>query len=110
MNKKATFSNRLVALMTEQHKTVKQVADVARVATSTVQAWRSGVCPTDFEAIEKIANFLGVSFSFLLLGKDDTRPDGPPTITEVFDRQEDLFEGYALVKIQRLFPKKGGNQ
>lgn len=68
MSDKSGFYKRLVHFMAERHMTVREAAQAAGVAISTVQNWRSGHMPTNFEAVLKLSDALGVSFSFLLTG------------------------------------------
>lgn len=100
------FGKLLTRLMDEQGVTVQKAASMAGVAKSTVQHWRSGVLPTNFEAVRRLAHALGTSLSMLLTGHDDTRPAGAPSMSEVFDAS-DLFEGLLEVKVRRLVPKRG---
>lgn len=100
------FSRSLVALMEEKQIGVREAAQIAGVAPSTIVSWRGGAYPEDFMAVKRIARALGVSLSFLLTGEDDTRPDGVPAVAEVFADGGTLFDGYAKITIQRLVPKK----
>lgn len=101
------FSKLLVGLMREKNMTVREAAAVAGVGPSTIVSWRSGALPEDFRAVRALARKLGVSFSYLLTGEDDTRPDGAPSVNEVFQDAGTLFDGYAKIQIQRLIPRKG---
>jgi transcriptional regulator with XRE-family HTH domain len=86
------------------------------VSHSTIIDWQSGSSPDDYLAVRKLAEGLGVTFSYLLTGVDDTRPKGSlPAIEEVFSDGGPLFDGYAKISIQRLIPKsemkkKNGNR
>jgi transcriptional regulator with XRE-family HTH domain len=100
------FSALLVKLMREKNMTVRTAAKIANVGASTLVNWRSGALPEDFRAVRALSKALGVSFSFLLTGEDDSRPEGAPGVNEVFLDGGSLFDGYARVQIQRLIPKK----
>lgn len=100
------FSKILVNLMKEKHMTVRQAAEIADTGASTIVSWRSGALPEDYRAVRRLASALGVSFSYLLTGEDDTRPDGAPSIDEVFKDGGKIFDGYAHINIVRLIPRK----
>lgn len=86
---------------------VREAARTAGVSPSTITNWTSGVAPDNYMAVKKLAKKLGVSFSFLLTGEDDSRADiGAPSICEVFEEGDLLFDGFAKISIQRLIPKK----
>jgi transcriptional regulator with XRE-family HTH domain len=104
--KVSPFSKLLVTLMKEKNLTVREAGAVAGVGASTIVSWRSGALPEDFRAVRALAGKLGVSFSYLLTGEDDTRPDGAPTVGEVFQDGGMIFDGYAKISIQRLIPRK----
>ncbi len=74
MADKESFSARLDELMQERKMTLRQAEVTCGVPKSTIQDWKSGIAPTDFDGVRKLAAALGVSFSFLLTGADDTRP------------------------------------
>ena len=66
----SVFAKNLNRLMTEKSITVERAADVAGVSKSNIVSWRSGVAPTNFDAVKKLSEFFGVSFSFLLTGEE----------------------------------------
>ncbi|MGZ3775305.1 MAG: helix-turn-helix domain-containing protein [Bdellovibrio sp.] len=102
----APFAKILRTLMSEKKMTLRQASAIAGVATSTINDWRSGALPTDYAAVKKLANALGVSLSFILTGEEETRrPESLPTIAEVFDDGGAIFDGYAKITIQRLIPR-----
>jgi transcriptional regulator with XRE-family HTH domain len=101
------FARILVTLMDERKMTVREAGEIAGVGHSTIVSWRSGSLPEDFRAVRALAKKLGVSFSYLLTGEDDSRPDGAPLVSEVFQDGGVIFDGYAKISIQRLIPKKG---
>jgi transcriptional regulator with XRE-family HTH domain len=100
------FAKNLRALMAEKKITVRKAADIAGVGVSTIDNWRSGALPEDYAAVKLLAHRLGVSFSFLLTGEDDSAAERLPSIAEVFDDAGSLFDGYAKITIQRLVPRK----
>ncbi len=112
MNRKKTkganpFSKILRDLIKEKGLTVRETAKLAGVSPSTLDDWRAGALPADYIAVKKLAKELGVSFSFLLTGEEDSKlKEIQPTITEVFDDGGSLFDGYAKITIQRLVPRK----
>lgn len=100
------FAKNLNRLMTEKSITVERAADVAGVSKSNIVSWRSGVAPTNFDAVKKLAELMGVTFSFLLTGEEDSLSGHiTPSVTEVFREADTLFDGYAKITIQRLIPR-----
>ena len=97
------FTKNLLRLMSERGVSIRQAAEYAGVSPSTVNSWRSGSAPTDFNAVHKLAKGLGVSFEFLLTGKDEGS-NHQVSITEVFEEQK-YFDGYCRVRIDRLIPR-----
>lgn len=100
------FSKNLADLLKQKHMTVREAAQVAGVGASTVQSWKNGALPEDYRAVRTLAKHLGVSFSFILTGEDDTRGNDPLNVTEVFQDGELLFDGFAKISIQRLVLRK----
>lgn len=97
---KENFTKRLIDLMKDKKMTVRAAAEYAGVAPSTLQSWRSGTQPTDFQALRRLCKHLDVSLSYLLTGEDDNiSPDQFLQVDDTF------FEGYALVSIKKLIPK-----
>ncbi len=101
----SSFSNRLVALMTERGLTLRDAAKISGVSLSTVQSWRSGSIPHDWMAVKKLADTLGTSLSYLLTGIDEARSGMIPSVSQVFGDGGLLFDGFAKITIQRLIPK-----
>ena len=52
------FSTILTSLMKEKKITVREAANIAGVAKSTIDNWRSGAMPEDFLAVKKLAKAL----------------------------------------------------
>lgn len=101
------FSKILRRLMDEKGMSVRKAAEIADVGISTVDNWRAGSLPEDYSAVKRLANSLGVSFTFLLTGEEDKRDQfSMPSVTEVFEDGGALFDGYAKITIQRLIPRK----
>ena len=103
---KRPFSKILFRLMSERDMTLKDASEIAGVSISTISDWRNGTTPEDYQAVQKLANHLGVSLSFILTGKEDIVENSIPSVTEVFELGDDLFDGYAQITIKRLIPRK----
>lgn len=100
------FSKILKAVSKERGLTIRELASMAGVSPSTINDWQSGASPENYMAVKKLADGMGLSFSFLLTGEEEKKPSNPlPTITEVFDDGGALFDGYAKITIQRLIPR-----
>ena len=91
--------------MAEQKLTVREAAAAAEVGASTIVSWRGGALPEDYRAVKSLAKRLGVSFSYLLTGEDESRPDGA-LVSEVFDEDGAIFDGYAHIRVIKLVPKR----
>ena len=103
----APFSKILRSLMSEKELTVRKAASMAGVSSSTINDWRSGAMPEDYSAVKRLAKGMGISFSLLLTGEEDSRDQALlPSVTEVFADGGALFDGYAKITIQRLVPRR----
>jgi len=92
--------------MTRKKVSVRKAAVIAGVGSSTVNSWRSGSAPTDYLAVKRLAEHLGVSMAFLLTGEEDAVSlRSPPQIEEVFEDGGELFDGFAQISIRRLIPR-----
>lgn len=108
-----TFAKTLTALMKEKSISVRDAAKLAGVGTSTIDSWRSGAQPQDYQAVCRLAQGLQVSLYFLLTGQEEAVSGRKvPAIAEVFEEGDTLFDGYAKILIQRLLPRKdeGGSK
>lgn len=88
--------------MDEKRISIRKTAAAAGVSPSTIDDWRSGTTPTDYYAVRKLAQRLGVSFEWLLTGEGGVQNNRSPSITELFENGGVLFDGYAKVTIQKL--------
>jgi transcriptional regulator with XRE-family HTH domain len=92
--------------MQERKMGVRAAAEQAGVAPSVIVSWRSGAYPEDFVAVKRLAKALGVSMSFILTGEEDNGGADHPTVTQVFDSDGILFDGFAKITIERLLPRR----
>lgn len=99
------FAKNLCALLEEKNIGIRNAAKLAGVGASTIMSWKSGALPEDYLAVKRLSQALGTTLSFMLTGEDDSRTEGTPSITEVFEDGGALFDGYAKITIQRLIPK-----
>ncbi len=99
------FAKILMRLMSEKNISVPKAASVAGVSSSTISDWRGGTTPEDYLAVQKLANYMGVSLSFILTGKEDNSTRSVPAIEEVFELGDELFDGFAQISIKRLIPR-----
>lgn len=98
------FRQILASIMKERGLTLKQVSLLAGVSVSVTQNWLEGRNPHDLQAVSKLAQGLGISFKSLLLGEVETN-HSVTSISELFDEQQ-WFDGYAKITINRLIPRK----
>lgn len=94
--------------MEERELTLRQLADMAGVASSVIQNWIEGKNPHDLKAVSKLAQALGIGFKSLLLGERENAVN-PAFLAEIFEEQE-LIEGVCRVSITRLVPRNGSNE
>ena len=64
-----SFAQRLTRLMSERNVTIGKAVESIGVPKSTIQGWREGKHPTDFLAVQRLAQLLKVSFEFLQQNK-----------------------------------------
>lgn len=65
-----TISNRIFALLKEQHKTQTDMANVIGVRQATISAWKAQNTNPSAELIAPIAEYFGVSCDYLCTGAD----------------------------------------
>ena len=107
--KRDNWGKRLTDILKERKVTQKDAAKVIGVNASVMSGWLSGASPNDFQAVKKLADHLKISFTWLMTGQEDSGSDAP-AIAEVFEEQDDIFDGYAKIKITRLMPRKKGSK
>ena len=100
------FAKNLSALLEERGITVRDAARKIGVSPSTIVDWKSGVSPTDYEAVRKLSKLLGVTMCYLLTGFEEGYTSNPPPISSVFEPGQILFDGIASIKIIALVPKE----
>jgi len=98
------FAKNLSSLMKEKNVTIAKAAEVAGVGVATIADWKAGASPENYMAVQKLAEHLEVSLSFLLTGKED-KSHITPTLAQVLEEGDLLFDGYAKITIQRMIPK-----
>ena len=69
------FARILNSLLLEKGMRVREAARIGGVSPSTITDWTSGTLPTNYIAVKKLADALGVSFCFLLTGIVETAND-----------------------------------
>lgn len=67
-----TISNRIFALLKEQHKTQTDIAAAIGVRQATVSAWKAQSTNPSADLIAPIAAYLGVSCDYLCTGEEYT--------------------------------------
>jgi transcriptional regulator with XRE-family HTH domain len=82
----------------------RQVARQIAIAESTLNDWRAGSVPRDFQAVARLARLFEVSFSYLLTGEEEKAPDRP--LSEVFAPGRKLFDGIVEVSMTEAIPRK----
>ena len=91
--------------MKEKNLSFRQLAQAVDISVRVLHNWAGGASPQDFAAVKRLAEVLGVSFSFLLTGEPDSGASGG-TVTEAFDEHSVVFDGYAKITITKLIPRR----
>ena len=68
------FGERLRSLREKKRITQKELAKLFKIAESTVSMYERGEREPNFEIVNKLANFFGVSIDYLLGRTDDPTP------------------------------------
>ncbi|WII72156.1 hypothetical protein QJS83_16965 [Bdellovibrio sp. 22V] len=98
------FAANLKKVLKERGLSARAGAEIAGVPSSTFNMWTSGSVPENHEAVYRFAKGVGVSFQWLLIGKEEP----PPTIsiTDLYDvSAEPDLSGIFLIEAKRLKPK-----
>ena len=92
-------------IMNERGLTHRQIAEMAGCPTSSVNDWvgKDASVPHDLTRVSKLANSLGVSFQWLLLGEKP--PAASYNLIELFDEQGDSLNGIYKITMTKLVPK-----
>ena len=99
------FCANLQKVMKERSLSGRATAEIAGVAQSTFAQWLSGSQPNDLEAVHRLAVGLNVSFSWLLLGKEEAIPSR--SLEDLYDiATEPDLSGFFLLEAKRLRPKQ----
>lgn len=106
--RESNWGTRLRAVLKERGMSVRKAARVAGVSPSVLDSWTSSATPKDLFAVKRLADELGVSFSWLLIGERESA-QVPVSVSELFD-EVPYFDGYARIRIDRLTPRKGGSK
>lgn len=98
------FSKQLKGIMKSRCLTHKQVAEMAGVPVSTVNEWTSGRTPRNLEKVATLALRLGVSFSWLLIDRQEEVP--LPTLTDLLEEVPcERLTGIYRIEAMRLVPR-----
>lgn len=100
----APFPKILSKLLKEKNVTIAQAAMACGVSPSTISDWKEGASPEDYLAVQRLAQFLEVSFSYLLTGKNEIQGT-KPSLADVFEDGGEIYDGYAHIVIKKLIPK-----
>lgn len=98
------FASILIRLMNERNVTIRNLARIADVSTSTIDSWRSGSNPQDFVAVKRIARFFGVSVCYLLTGSHEESTEVAPFVEDALREGRVVFSGLCRLEIQELIP------
>lgn len=71
---------------------------------STINDWVAGTVPHDLQRVGLLAQRLGVSFSWLVLNREEQYRE--PTLAEFFDEvPAEHLTGFYRIEARRLIPK-----
>ncbi len=97
------WGDRLAKVMSEKNLSLRQVAKLAGVSSSSViDSWLNSATPNDLMAISKLCKALNVSFKWLLTGEAEEKISRP-AMSEIF-QEIPFFDGLARIRIDRLIP------
>lgn len=82
--------------------TARAAAKSAGCPQSTLSGWIHGATPTNFHHAKRLAEVLGVSFSYLMTGE----ADAPLDPREVMVGGETVIDGIMEVKVRRVKVKR----
>lgn len=102
--KKDNWGARLRSVLKEKQISLRRAADIAGVSPSVLDNWANGSSPEDLQAVKRLCNQIGISFSWLLTGERDVGAKDP-SITEFYE-EVPYFDGLARIRIDRLLPRK----
>ena len=100
----ADFNKRLTELIKKKDISLLALAKETKVPKSSLHDWCTSSVPTDFHAVARLAKFLDVSLSYLLVGEQEQTSNDLETI---YERDSVLIDGLAEVRIVRIIPKSG---
>ncbi len=83
---------------------------MAGVQQSVINGWLNGAAPTNLEKVAQLAKGLGCTFSWLVLGKDESQSiDDLPLEELLVEDETQTFSGVFRLQATRLVrPKKKG--
>lgn len=103
---KLTASERMDALLKEKGKTEQGLADHLKISKNSVRMWKYKQAVPPKKYIEKIAEFLGVSVSFLLTGVPDLKEDEVSSDIQVlislYSKLDDLRKSEIIAYMKTL--------
>ncbi len=64
------IGTRIVNLINDNKSSIRKVSEATNIPVSTLGNWMNNTVPSDFDAVERLANHFNVSFSYILTGKE----------------------------------------
>ena len=100
------FPEILRALLEEKNISMREAARITGVPASTLASWiRGSHRASDYDALVKLAHHLGVGLSFLLTGTHESPTHARPKLTEIFESNGIVFDGYLKIRIEHMVPR-----
>ena len=107
IKRESPFRKILAQLMREKNLSIRDAAQIAGVASSTIAGWRSGRTPDNFEAVQKLASHFGVGLAFMLTGSQDKFEDSARSAEHaLWEEGEPVVFEMARIQIQPLTVRK----
>ena len=100
------FGKRLSRLMKKEGMSIRAAAKMAEVPASTLSGWTANTLPSDFKAVKRLSEHLGVSLTYLLTGEEDTLRGNIQFIPE--NKKEEVYSGLLEVSIKKVRPDSEG--
>lgn len=101
--KDMNWGRRLANVLKEKAISQKQAARAVKVSPSVLNGWLAGASPNNFNKVKQLADYLGVSFTWLLTGESDGNKHHP-SLEDLFEA-EPFFQGNVKITIEKLLPK-----
>lgn len=104
---KSTFARNLQRLRKAKGMSLRTLAEKADLSgPALVSSWEGGTSPEDYQAVKRIAEVLGVSFSYLMTGEDDRVVGKAPLTLDQLFIEGNKLSGIYKIELTQLIPTR----